>query len=158
MNYFILRNKGILQSLIFNTLDRKLVIDQEARNNYRDLIMDYTFFLHRLSFINIDKLNIKLSKQKAFLDKLETLSQRYKSIGDEAIPEKNVEAFLINIQDHMREWIDNDYLQIETLAAETKHFSDASSKLEMSLGSGLERRKSEAVDVMINSNRNRVNF
>ena len=158
MNYFILRNKGVLQSLILNTLDRKPIIDQEARNNYRDLIIEYTNYLHRLSFINVDQLNIKLNKQKILLDKLETLSQRYKSIGDDAIPEKNVEAFLINIQDHMREWIDNDYLQKETLTAETKHFTDACSKLEMTAPIGLERRKSEAVDVLMNSSRNRVNF
>lgn len=158
MNYFILRNKGVLQSLILNTLDRKAVIDQEARNNYRDLIYDYIDFLHRLSFIEIDTLNIKLNKHKTLLNKLETLAQRYKSIGDEVVREDGVEAFLILIQDHIRDWIDNDWLEKDTITAETKHFSDASSKLEMTNSTGLERKKSEAVEVFMNASRNRVNF
>ena len=158
MNYFILRNKGVLQSLILNTLDRKPVVDQEARNNYRDLLYQYTDFLHRLSFVNVDQLNVKLNKHKTFLNKIETLAQRYKSIGDECIREDGLEAFLILIQDHMRDWIDNDWLEKDILAVETKHFSDASSKLEINTSTGLERKKSEAVEVFMNASRNRVNF
>lgn len=158
MNYFILRNKGVLQSLILNTLDRKPVTDQEARNHYRDMVMNYTDFLHRLSFINVEQLNVKLNKHKTFLNKLETLAQRYKSIGDECIREDGLEAFLTLIQDHIIDWIDNDWLEKETRTAETKHFSDASSKLEMSVSAGLERKKSEAVEVFMNASRNRVDF
>lgn len=154
---FITRNKGALLNLLFNTLDRKPITNQEDRNNYKDVLLDYSTFLHNLSFVDVSQLNIKLNKQRQFLDKLDTLSQRYKSIGDEAIPEKNVEEFLINIQDHMKDWLNNDLddaLKIE----EARYFNTASSKLEMNTGAGLERKKSEAVDVLINSNRNRVNF
>ena len=154
---FITRNKGTLLSLMFNTLNRKQVTNQEDRNNYKDVLLDYCIFLHKLSFIDANLLNIKLNKQRIFLDKLDTLSQRYKSIGDEAIPEKNLEQFLISIQDNMREWINND-LDIELKIEEAKYFNTASSKLEMSSGYGLERKKSEAADVFLNSNRNRVNF
>jgi hypothetical protein len=154
---FITRNKGTLLSLMFNTLDRKKVTNQEDRNNYKDVLLDYCNFLHKLSFIDTNLLNIKLNKQRIFLDKLDTLSQRYKSIGDEAIPEKNLEQFLISIQDNMREWINND-LDIELKIEEAKYFNAASSKLEISSGYGLERKKSEAADVFLNSSRNRVNF
>lgn len=155
---FIRRNKGALRNLLLETLDRKPVVNQQDRNNYIDLLYEYMNFLHRLSFVEVDPLNIKLTKHKSLLDKLDTLSQRYKSIGKDAVPEKNIEAFLINIQDHMREWIDADYLTKDILAAETKYFNDASHKLEMNTSAGLERKKSEAVDVLLQSNRNRVNF
>lgn len=154
---FITRNKGTLQRLLFNTLDRKQVTNQEDRNNYKDVLLDYSTFLHSLSFVDVSELNIKLNKQRQFLDKLDTLSQRYKSIGNECIPASNVEQFLTNIQDHMRDWIDND-LDIELRKEETKYFSNASTKLEMNTSTGLERKKSEAVDVLINSNKNRINF
>lgn len=157
MNY-ITRSKGTVLSLLFNTLERKPIVNQEDRNNYKDILLDYCNFLHRLSFIDSNLLNIKLSKQRIFLDKLDTLAQRYKSIGDECIPEKNVEAFLNNIQDNMRDWIEADYYENDLLTEETKFFTTASSKLEMSNSYGLERKKSEAVDVLMNSSRNRVNF
>lgn len=154
---FITRNKGALLNLVFHTLNRKEVTNQEDRNNYKDVLLDYVTFLHNLSFVDVSQLNNKLNKQKTFLDKLDTLSQRYKSIGDEAIPEKNLEQFLISIQEHMTEWINND-LDIELKIEEARYFNTASSKLEMSAGAGLERKKSEAADVFLNSNRNRVNF
>ena len=154
---FITRNKGALLNLMFDTLDRKQVTNQEDRNNYKDLLLDYCTFLHRLSFIDVSGLNIKLNKQRVLLDKLDTLSQRYKSIGIDCIPEKSVESFLTNIQEHMRDWINND-LNDTVLIEEIRYFTNASSKLEMNTGAGLERRKSEAVDVLMNSNRNRVNF
>lgn len=154
---FITRNKGALLNLMFDTLDRKQVTNQEDRNNYKDLLLDYCTFLHRLSFIDVSGLNIKLNKQRVLLDKLDTLSQRYKSIGIDCIPEKSVESFLSNIQEHMRDWINND-LNDTVLIEEIRYFTNASSKLEMNTGAGLERRKSEAVDVLMNSNRNRVNF
>lgn len=157
MNY-ITRNKGTLLSLMFNTLDRKEVTNQQDRNNYKDVLLDYCNFLHRLSHIDANLLSIKLNKQRVFLDKLDTLTQRYKSIGIDCIPEKSVDTFLINIQDNMRDWIEADYFTNDLLTEESKYFNTASYKLEMSSGYGLERKKSEAVDVLMHSNRNRVNF
>jgi hypothetical protein len=154
---FITRNKGALLSLMFDTLDRKSITNQEDRNNYKDILLDYCTFLHRLSFVDISELNIKLNKQRVLLDKLDTLTQRYKSIGIDCIPDKSVESFLTNIQEHMRDWLNSD-LNIELWKEEVRYFTNASSKLEMNQGAGLERRKSEAVDVLMNSNRNRVNF
>jgi hypothetical protein len=155
---FITRNKGTLLSLMFDTLDRKEITNQEDRNNYKDVLLDYCNFLHRLSFIDVNLLNIKLSKQRIFLDKLDTLTQRYKSIGIDCIPEKSVESFLINVQNNMRDWIEANYFANDLLLEENNYFNKASSKLEMSSGYGLERKKSEAVDVLMHSNRNRVNF
>lgn len=154
---FITRNKGALLSLMFDTLDRKVITDKNDRDNYKDVLMDYCTFLHRLSFINVSELNHRLSKQVSLLSKLDTLSQRYKSIGIDCIPDKSVDAFLSNIQDNMREWINND-LDYDLYIEETKYFTGASSKVEMSTSPMLERKKSEAVDVLMNSNRNRVNF
>jgi hypothetical protein len=155
---FITRNKGTLLSLMFDTIDRKEVNNQEDRNNYKDVLLDYCNFLHRLSFIDANLLSIKLNKQRIFLDKLDTLTQRYKSIGIDCIPEKSVESFLINVQNNMIDWIEADYFANDLLTEEVKYFNTASSKLEMSSGYGLERKKSEAVDVLMHSNRNRVNF
>ena len=58
----------------------------------------------------------------------------------------------------MIDWIEADYFANDLLIEEVKYFNTASSKLEMSSGYGLERKKSEAVDVLMHSNRNRVNF
>ena len=153
------RNKGTLHSLVFDTLDRKSVSDLEARNNYKDLIFDYCNFLHRLSAIQLSStLNIKLNNQYSFLNTLEVLAQRYKSIGSEAIPNDKVEDFLLNLQTHIREWIDADWLEIEIKTEESKWFNSASNSLQPKTTPILERRKSDAIDVLIESNRNRVSF
>lgn len=155
----IKRNKGALHSLLFDTLDRKPISDIEARNNYRDILFDYCSFLHRLSAIELSStLNLKLKKQYDFVSKLDTLAQRYKSIGTECIADKNVEAFLNNVQNHMRDWIDADYLETDLKAEETKWFSAVANEKSPQTTPGLERKKSEAVDVLMQANRNRVNF
>ena len=155
----IARNKGLLHSLLFDTLDRKPVSDIEARNNYKDLLFEYCGFLHRLSAIELSStLNLKLNKQFEFMNKLDTLAQRYKSIGAESIREDGIEAFLTLIQDNMREWVNADYLEKDLRAEETKWFNSASNSKEPQTTPALERKKSEAVDVFMNANRNRVNF
>ena len=153
------RNKGTLHSLLFDTLNRKKVTDLEARNNYKDLVFDYCSFLHRLSAIQLSStLNSKLNKQYKFLEKLEVLSNRYKSIGSDAIPNDKFEDFLENLQTHIREWIDADYLETDLRTEEAKWFNTSAYQSSPQTTPALERRKSEAVDVLMQSNRNRVNF
>ena len=157
----IRRNKGLLVGLMFDALNRKEVTDLEARNNYKSVLDEYITFLHRLSFIQrlSSTLNIKMNKQVEFLNKLDTLSVRNKNIGsEETIPNDKLEAFLTNIQNYMREWIDADYLEIELREEEFKWFSNTSNQPSMNTTPVLERKKSEAVDILMNSNRNRVSF
>lgn len=156
---FIYRNTGIFLQLIMNTLDRKPVTDQVARDNYKSLIMDYYQFLLRLSSIDYDnKLNLKLSKQYQYLNKLDMLTQRYKSIGNDAIKDDKVETFLVELQDHMREWINNDYLETELRSEETKHFSKTAYEKSIQQDTIIETRKAEALNVFKSSAKNRVDF
>lgn len=156
----IRRNKGLLVGLVFDALNRKEVTDLETRNNYKSVLDDYISFLHRLSYIQLSStLNLKMNKQVEFLNKLDTLSVRNKSIGSvETIPDDKLEAFLTNVQNYMRDWIDADYLETELRTEEFKWFSNSSNQQSVSTTPALERRKSEAVDILMNSNRNRVNF
>ena len=153
------KNKGTLHSLLFETLNRKVVTDLEARNNYKDLVFDYCNFLYRLSAIQLSStLNINLNKQYKFLEKLEVLSNRYKSIGSEAIPNDKFEDFLENLQTHIREWINQDYLEIELRTEEFKWFSVSAYQVSPQTTPFLERKKSEAIDVLMHANRSRVNL
>lgn len=155
----ITRNKGILNSLLFNTLDRKEVLDTEARINYKDILFEYCSFIHRLSAIELSTtLNLKLNKQFEFMKKLEILSQRHKSIGTDAIPNDKVEDFLTNLQTYIREWINADYLEIDLRTEENKWFNLVAYQLSGPTSPILERKKSEAIDILIDSNRKRVNF
>jgi hypothetical protein len=156
----IRRNKGLLVGLMFDALNRKEVTDLEARNNYKSVLDEYITFLHRLSFIQLSStLNIKMNKQTEFLNKLDTLAVRNKSIGSvETIPDNKLEMFLVNVQNYMRDWIDDDYLEIELRAEESKYFSNTSNQPSINTTPILERKKSEVADVLMNSNRNRVDF
>jgi hypothetical protein len=157
MNY-ISRNYGTLLKLMFNTLDRKEVSDEEARNNYKDLLLDYCHFLYRLSDIEMNSnLNQKLNHQKEFVDKLEKLTERYKSINDDAVPNESLEAFLNNVQEHMKHWVNND-LNIDLRNEETKHYNRSAYSLQGPSTPILERRKSDAIDVLMQSSRNKVDF
>jgi hypothetical protein len=156
---FIYRNTGVFLQLVMNTLDRKPVTDTEARENYKSLIIDYYQFLLRLSSIHYDnKLNIKLWKQWVYLSKLDALTQRYKSIGNDTITDDKVEDFLIELQEHMREWINNDYLETDLRSEETKYFSKTAYEKSMQQDPIIEIRKAEAINVFKNSARNRVDF
>jgi len=156
----IRRNKGLLVGLMFDALNRKEVTDLEARNNYKSVLDEYITFLHRLSFIQLSStLNIKMNKQTEFLNKLDTLAVRNKSIGSvETIPDNKLEMFLVNVQNYMRDWIDDDYLEIELRTEESKYFSNTSNQPSINTTPILERKKSEVADVLMNSNRNRVDF
>jgi hypothetical protein len=156
----IRRNKGLLVGLMFDALNRKEVTDLEARNNYKSVLDEYITFLHRLSFIQLSStLNIKMNKQTEFLNKLDTLAVRNKSIGSvETIPDNKLEMFLVNVQNYMRDWIDDDYLEIELRTQESKYFSNTSNQPSINTTPILERKKSEVADVLMNANRNRVDF
>ena len=156
----IKRNKGLLVGLMFDALNRKEVTDLEARNNYKSVVDDYITFLHRLSFIQLSSnSNVKMNRQVELLNKLDTLSLRNKSIGSvETIPNNKLEAFLTNIHNYMIEWIDADYLETELRTEEYYWFSNSSNQKSMSTTPILERKKSEAIDILMNSNRNKVAF
>jgi hypothetical protein len=156
----IRRNKGLLVGLMFDALNRKEVTDLEARNNYKSVLDEYITFLHRLSYIQLSsKLNNKLNKQVELLNKLDTLSVRNKNIGSiGAIPDNKLEAFLINIQNYVRDWIDADYFDTELRDEEFKWFSNSSNKQSMPTSIALESNKSEAIDILMDSARKRVDF
>lgn len=158
MNY-ISRNYGTLLDLLFSTLDRKDVTDIEARENYKSVLFEYCTFLHRLADIELSNThNQKLNHQKAFLDKLEKLTERYSSIQHDAIPNKNVEEFLKNVQDHIRHWLNNSDIDTDLRIEETKFYNRAAYSLQGPSTPILERRKSEAIDVLMTSGRKKVDF
>jgi hypothetical protein len=90
--------------MTLSVLDKKPITDLEARKNYKVVVYDYITDLISLEPIFVDASNSAYS-QKTYLEKLITLTDRWKSIGDDAIPEDKVETFLTNLQDNMREYL-----------------------------------------------------
>lgn len=158
MNY-ISRNYGTLLELLFSTLDRKAVTDEEARENYKTVLFEYCGFLHRLADIELSSnQHQKLNHQKEFLDKLEKLTERFSSIKEDAIPNKNVESFLTTLQDHIKHWVNNPDIDTDLRNEETKFYNRAAYSLQGPSTPILERRKSEAIDVLMHSSRKKVDF
>lgn len=117
----IKENYGTFLSMIFKTLDRKQVINQEERNNYKQVLLDYCFFLYSLTPLNITPQS-PLRAQYEYAEKLNILLGRYLSIGDEFLSDDKVESFLIKIQDMMRDYLHQD-LDIELYREEHEYYS-----------------------------------
>lgn len=117
----IKENYGTFLSMIFKTLDRKPVTNQEARNNYKEVLLDYCAFIYSLAPLNI-KHDSPLRTQYEYAEKLNILLGRYKSIGDEFLSESKLEAFLVKLQDMMRDYLHQD-LDIELYRAEHEHYT-----------------------------------
>jgi|14BtaG_2_1085337.scaffolds.fasta_scaffold141664_2 hypothetical protein len=122
----IKENYGTFLSMIFKTLDRKSVTDKEARMNYKQVLLDYCFFLYSLTPLNITPQS-PLRAQYEYGEKLDILLGRYLSIGDEFLSDDKVESFLVKIQDMMRDYLHQD-LDIELYKAEHEHYTDGAWK------------------------------
>lgn len=117
----IKENYGTFLSMILKTLDRKSVTNQEARNNYKEVLLDYCYFLYSLAPLNI-KPNSPLRTQYEYGEKLNILLGRYISIGNEFLSDDKVESFLVKLQDMMREYLHQD-LDIELYKTEHEHYT-----------------------------------
>lgn len=119
---YIKDNYGQFITMMFSTLDRKPVTDQEARNNYKEVLLDYCLFLSSLSPLNI-KPNSALYKQYQYVKKLDTLLGRYKNIGDEFLEDDKVEDFLLHLQNMMRDYLHQDLIYV-LKEEEKKYYTD----------------------------------
>lgn len=115
------QNKSDFVNMVFSTLDRKPVTNQEARDNYKSVLLDYVNFLDNLSPLPSTPYFIS---QKKFVEKLEVLLGRFQSIGSDAIPDNKLDTFLTEIQDYMRDWVDDlPNMESELFHLERKFYS-----------------------------------
>ncbi len=106
----ITQNYGDFLTMIFSTLDRKPIRNQEDRNNYKEVLLDYCNFLYKLGPLPS---NVYFISQKKFIEKLDVYLGRYKSIGSEFLPDDKLDSFLTELQDYMRDYV-NDMQKAET--------------------------------------------
>ena len=116
----IKENYGTFLSMIFKTLDRKQVTNQEARNNYKQVLLDYCFFLYSLAPLNITPQS-PLRAHYEYAEKLNILLGRYLNIGNDFLTDDNLQSFLVKLQDMMRDYLHQD-LDIELYRAEHEHY------------------------------------
>lgn len=115
------QNKSEFVDMVFSTLDRKPVTDQEARWNYKSVLLDYVNFLDRLSPLPPTPYFIS---QRKYVEKLEIYLDRWKSIGSDFLPDNKLESFLTEMQDYMRDWNDDLIrMEQELYYAEKKFYS-----------------------------------
>jgi hypothetical protein len=107
--------------MTLSVLDKKPITDIQARNNYKEVIWEYINDLSTLETIYVDVSN-PAYKHKTYLDKLLVLTDRWKSLGDDAIPDDKVEQFLTNLQDNMREYL-NKNLQSDFYQLRKTHYT-----------------------------------
>jgi len=106
----ITQNYGDFLTMIFSTLDRKPITNQEDRNNYKEVLLDYCNFLYKLAPLPS---NVYFISQKKYIEKLDVYLGRYKSIGSEFLSDDKLESFLSELQDYMRDYV-NDMQKAET--------------------------------------------
>ena len=106
----ITQNYGDFLTMIFSTLDRKPITNQEDRNNYKEVLLHYCNFLYKLAPLPS---NVYFISQKKFIEKLDVYLGRYKSIGSEFLSDDKLESFLSELQDYMRDYV-NDMQKAET--------------------------------------------
>ena len=93
--------------MCLSVLDRKPVTDKQAREKYKEVIMDYLMDLQHLEPINVLPQSPAI-EQKKYLDNLLVLADRWNSIGNEFLSDDKVEPFLIKLQEMCREYLHND--------------------------------------------------
>lgn len=109
-NYnYIKENYSEFVNMIYGTLDRVPITNQEARSNFRNFTLpDYIKFLYDLNFLNIDR-NNPLNSQKEYCDKLFILCDRVRKNGlEKEIPTNSASKFVEKLQQYMKEWAHND--------------------------------------------------
>lgn len=112
------------KNLFFMTLsviDKKPIADIEKRNKYKEVVWEYINDLSTLETIYVD-INNPAYKHKTYLDKLLVLTDRWKSLADDAIPDDKVDVFLTNLQDNMRDYL-NKNLQSDFYQLRKTHYT-----------------------------------
>ncbi len=124
-NYnYIKENYTEFVNMIYGTLDRVPITNQEARNNFRNSTLpDYIKFLYDLNYLSIDR-NNPLNSQKEYCDKLFILCDRIKKNGlEKEIPMESARKFIEKLQQYMKEWAHND-LDDELKKQERVYYTD----------------------------------
>lgn len=150
--YNIKKHPGQLINLLFNSLKRKPVTNQEARNNFSSQVLTYYAFINRVSNLEI-KNNDLFASQISYFSYLDTMVQRFMSIGDEAIPDSKLDLFLNKLQKNMLEFCEiQDELNNQLFEIEKEHYSNLAYQREYSNHTAYDRRteelKSDAVEVL----------
>lgn len=115
------KDYGIFLDMVFSTLDRKPITNQETRGNYKSVLLDYCNFLYKLSPLPFHQ---KFISQKKYIEKLEVMLGRFQSIGSEFLPDDKVESFLTEMQDYMRDWVnDLDKMNSELYKLEKTYYT-----------------------------------
>lgn len=92
---------------VLSQINRKPIKNSEDRKNFELVIYDYIIDLESLTDINVKPMSAAF-EQKQYLDRLLTLTERYNSIGNEAVPEQSLDGFLAKLQKMCRIYLDND--------------------------------------------------
>ena len=117
-----MENKKSILFMVLSTLNRKSVVDIEARENYKEVIWDYIQDIEKLEKINVTPQS-SAHKHKEYLNKLFILNERYQSIGNDIIPQTHLDSFLNTLQEMMRDYLYHKvYLEIYRL--EHYHYTD----------------------------------
>lgn len=90
--------------MTLSVLDKKPITDLEQRNNFKEVVWDYITELITLEPIYVE-VNNPAYQHKLYLEKLLTLTDRWKSIGSDVVPTDKVDKFLSGLQDNMREYL-----------------------------------------------------
>jgi hypothetical protein len=98
-----MKTKNVLY-FVLSQIDRKPVKDTEARSKFKEAIWDYIADLESLEVINVLPTSPAF-EQKAYLDKLLIISNRWDTIGDEVLPDGMLDTFLSKLQDMCREYL-----------------------------------------------------
>lgn len=107
--------------MTLSVLDKKPITDVQTRMNYKEVVWDYITELTTLEPIFIDSNNPAYS-HKTYLDKLLTFTDRWKSLGNDFIPDDKVEPFLTQLQDKMRDYL-NKNLKSDFYQLRKTHYS-----------------------------------
>ena len=104
--------------MCLSVLDRKPIINKEAREKYKEVIWDYLMDLQHLEPINVLPQSSAI-EQKKYLTTLLVLADRWNSIGNEFLSDDKVEPFLIKLQDMCKDYLYRDlykefYIQRQT--------------------------------------------
>lgn len=102
----MIQNKTILW-MVLSVLNRKTIVDKQARKNYKQVLFDYILDLESLEKINILP-NSSAIKHKQYLEKLLIMNDRFEGIGNDFLEDSSIELFLSKLQDMMRDYLNKD--------------------------------------------------
>lgn len=105
-------NYGKFLSMMLDTLDRKPVTNQEARNNFTDCLLEYCWIIYSLTPLTLLN-NSPLKYHQEFAQKLDILLGRYMSIGNDFITDDKLNTFLSEVQSKMMDWTETEELELK---------------------------------------------